>query len=292
MFVKDGIVTPETRIEIEYEYYLSDDYSQLHSVAVNFSPSDNISVQTELMNFQNENDSTTNLVKTHVEMRKKVGDFDIKVTPGATYQAEENDLTAYHLEGVVSSSRMRFQSKYQNFKQNYQNIYLQQSVVGQVKENLELNTSIDVHKNVRLNGSWTDTKGFQSEDSTTVLSDKNTTASALFHHQTLPGYEISYSNTQTDTDTSLVKKRFFQHKFKYQLPQKLLNKMPIKGLQLEGTLKNGEREGEEMEGSAQQKFYQKYFRINAILGEQFQSSLLYRKNDFVDNSKGVSQTNT
>jgi len=289
VFVKDGIVTPETRIEIEYEYYLSDNYSQLHNIAVNFSPSDNISIQTELVNFENENDSTTNLLKTHVEMRKKVGDYDIKFTPGATYQTEKNDLTAYQMEGVVSSSKIRFFSKYQNFKQNYQNIYLQQSVVGQVKENLELNTAIDVLKNVRINGSWTDTRGFQSEDSTDELSDKNRTVSALFHHQTLPGYEISYSNTQTETDTSSIQKRFVQHKFEYQLPQKLLKKLPIKGLKFEGTVKTGEREGQEIAGSDQQKFSQGYFRINTNLGDQFQSSLLYRKNDFMDNSNGASQ---
>ena len=289
VFVKDGLVTPETRIEIEYEYYLSDNYSQLHNVAVNFSPSDNISVQTELLNFTNENDSTTNLVKTHAEIRKKVGDYDIKFTPGATYQAEENDLTAYHLEGVVSSSKVRVLSKYQSFKGNYQNLYKQQSVVGQVKENLELNTTIDVLKSVRVSGSLRDTKGFESDESTGELRDKNGMVSALFHHKNLPGYEVSYSNTQTDTDTSSVKKRYLQHKFEYQLPQKLLKKLPIKGLKFEGTVKTGEREGQEIADSDQQKFSQSYFRINTNLGDQFQSSLLYRKNDFLDNSNGVSQ---
>lgn len=289
VFVKDGIITPETRIEIEYEYYLPDEYSQLHNVAVNYSPSDNISVTAEWVNFENVGDSTTNLIKTHAELRKKVGDFDVKFTPGAAYQTEENALTAYQMEGVVSSSWMRFQSQYQSYDQDYENLYLPQSSVGQVKENLEINSSIDVHKNVRINGSWTDTKGFSADDSSAELTDKNGSVSALFHHQTLPGYEISYSNTQTDTDTSSIKKRFFKHKLEYQLPQKLLDYLPIKGLKLEGNLKTGKREGQEIAASDQQKFYQSNFRINANLGEQFQSSLLYRKNDFEDNSNAASQ---
>jgi len=291
VFVEDGLITPETRIEIEYEYYLSDEYSQIHNVAVNFSPSDNISVQVEWVNFENETDSTSNLLKASVEMRKKAGDFDIKVIPAATYQAEDNKLTAYQLESVISSSRIRFQSKYQNFDEDYQNIYSPMSVVGKVKENLELNTAIDVLKSVRVSGSWNDIRGFSEEDSSSELSDKYGSVSALFHYQSLPGYEVTYSSTETVTDTSSVQKHYIQHKFDYQLPGKLLDKMPIKDLKIEGSFKNGVREGQEIADSDQQQFYQGSFRVNANLSEQFQSSIFYRINDFSDNSGGNSRNN-
>jgi hypothetical protein len=291
VFVKDGLVTPETRIEIEYEYYLSDDYSQMHAAAVNFSPSDKVSVQADWMNFVNDNDSTTNIVKLHSELRQKVGSFDVKIVPGAVYQAEENKITAYQVEGVISSSKVRFLSKYQNYNEDYKNLYIPQSIVGKVKEKLELSTVVDAQKNIRLSGTLNNINSFSSDNSTKEIYDKNKSARALFHHQLLPGYEITYTTIQTQTDSISFSKSYLQHKLEYQLPQQIINKLPIKGLKLEGFLKNGEQKGEEIAGTDAQKFQQSNFRINMSLAEQFQTSLFYRKNDFIDNSDGLTQNN-
>jgi len=289
VFVKDGIVTPETRIEIEYEYYLSDDYTKMHTATVNVSPSDNVSVQADWVNFKDENDSTVNLITLNSELRHKAGEFDLRLTPAVAFQAEESKLTAYYVEAVASSSWLRFQSKYEKFDEDYTNIYNPQSVVGQVKENLEAGLSVDVHKNIRISGTYDDIKSFGTEQSTNDLYDKNATGSILFHHPELPGYEITYVNTKTLTDTSSVDKSYIQQRLEYQLPQKIAEKLLIKGLKLEGYLKTGVQSGEEIAGINDQKFLQGKFRINLNLGKQFQTSLAYRKNDFSDNSNDSTQ---
>lgn len=283
VFVKDGLVSPETQIEVEYEYYVSDDYSQMHGATVNFSPSDNISVQADWVNFENENDSTSNLLTLSSELRQKAGDFDIKITPGVAFDAEENKITAYQAEGVVSSSKIRFQSKYENYKEEYQNIYEPQSMVGKVKEKFEMNTDIDVHKNVRLSGTWNDTKSFETEFSDDNPYYKTRSAGALFHHQSLPGYEITYNNSQIQTDTSSIQKSYLQQQLEYQVPQNVLDKIRIKSLKLEGNLKSGSQSGQEIAGTMNQKFVQGNFRVNMSLANQFQTSLFYRRNDFTDN---------
>jgi hypothetical protein len=136
-----------------------------------------------------------------------------------------------------------------------------------------------------------DINSFLSDNSTNEIFDNTKTASALFHHQLLPGYEISYTNIQTQTDSTSVTKSYLQHKLEYQLPQQIIDKLPIKALKLEGFLKNGEQTGEEIAGTDAQIFQQSNFKVNLSLADQFQTSLFYRNNDFLDNSDGVTKNN-
>lgn len=287
VFVREGVVTSDTRIEVEYEYYLENVDTRIHSASVNFSPSDNFYLQGDWARFNkqdslnNLSDETEDLITLHSEIRHKVGNYDVKITPGVAYQNEEKQLTAYYVEGLVSSSKVRFQTKYENYDKEYSNLYRPQSVLGDVNSNLEVYTSIDATEDLRITGSWEKQEGF-SEEANSFPSDRTGNISILFHKPNFPGWKGSYQNQETISDSGTINKYFFLNKLEYQLPQKWAKKISFKNIKLDAQFRNGEQSGLELVGSDRQQFYQGYFRLNTNITDQFQTSIFYRRNTLND----------
>lgn len=284
VFVREGVVNMDTRIEIEYEYYVTEETSQLHSAAVNYSPSDNLYVQADWTNFASYEDetstpdSTKNLLSVHSEIKEKVGDFDLKVIPGIAYQTEENEISASSVEGLVSSSKFRFQTKYENYSKDYSNIYRPQSLFGDVKNNLELFSSADVLSYLRLSGEWKKTEGFE-QNGYSSPTDESWNLSLLMHRQDLPGWKLSYQNFKTETETGTVERFFVRNNLEYQLPQSLVQGIGLKTMKAEAFLRYGEESGTSYAGVDKQQFYFGYLRLNTNISDQFQGSIYYRRNE-------------
>jgi len=287
VFVREGVVNEDTRIELEYEYYLEDVSTDIYGATVNISPSDNLYIQADWARF-NTTDSTENiteetedLVSVHSEIRQRAGNYDIRVIPGIAYQNEEGELTAYHVEGLVSSPRVRMQTRFENFNRNYKNLYRPKSIVGDVKSDLEIFSSVDIRKDLRVSGKWNDQKGF-SDPGTAEPGDRTANITLLFHHQNLPGWQGSYQDQESKTDAGLIRKHFFLNNLEYQLPQKVLENIWIKSLKTEAQYRHGKQSGLVLAGTNQQEFSQGYIRINSNFSNQFQSSLFYRRNSLHD----------
>jgi len=287
VFVREGVVTTDTRIEVEYEYYLEDVETRIHSATLNFSPSDNFYLQGDWIQF-NKQDSLDNLsyekedlISLHSEIRHNIGNYDIKITPGIAYQNDEQKLTAYYVEGLVSSSKVRIQTKYENYDKNYSNLYRAQNILGDVNSNLELFASVDAREDLRISGSWEKQQNF-SDSINSFPNDRTGNVSILFHRPNFPGWKGSYQNQQTISDTGTVNKYFFLNNLEYQLPQQWVKKIALKYLKLEAQFRNGKQSGLELVGSEKQQFYQGYFRLNTNITDQFQTSIFYRRNTLND----------
>jgi hypothetical protein len=290
IFVREGIVNPDTRIEIEYEYYVKENTKQMTGALLNWSPSDNFSVQSDWLRFDNKNDSenekVTNLLSLHSEVRQKIGGYDIRFIPGIAYHPTGKGLAASNIEGLISSSKFRFQTTFENYAENYQNLYTRQSVIGQVKSNLRFFSSLDVRDDVRVTGEWKNVQGFQDQSALNPT-DRSGNVTLLFHRQGYPGWQFNFQNFETTTNDYTADKYFFQNRWEYQLPKNLINKVGLQGFKFEAFLRSGQQTGFPSSGSTKQSFNQGYVRLNALFSNQFQGSLFYRRNDLNDISAEI-----
>ena len=288
VFVKEGVVTLDTRIEIEYEYYLGTQNNRINSVSVNFSPSDNFYVQADYLNFNksvtHSSDSSTNLVSLHSEIRKDFGErVDTRLITGIAYQADSNKLSGAYLEGLLSTSKFRFQSKYTHYDESYTNLYEPQSIIGRTKNTLQFFSTMDPLKFLRLTGEWKKEEAF-SVNSTETPENRLGNYAALLHKTNLPSWQISYQDVVTNTDSGKMQKAFLTNQLEYQLPENLLQVLHIRSLKIDAYMRQGKQSGQEILGTGDQRFNHKYLRVNSNITDQIVGSFYYRRNDYYNDS--------
>jgi len=274
IFVREGIVSSDTRIEIEYEYYIENG-GNLNQASFNFSPSDNLFLQAD---WQNLTEDSTHLLDLHGEIRKTAGKFDFRLIPGIAYQTEENKFTAQHIEALASSSRLRFQALYQHFDTEYKNLYREQAFFGDVKDKLKFYTSVDVTDYLRLLGDWQLLEGTDARDKDADARERSGNATFLLHHPKLPNVNFTYQDRFSESADSTSKKQFFQNLLEYQFPAPVMDFMHIKNLKLENFLRAGIKDDDWNTGSRKQQFFQGYARVSAQVTERVQTGFFYRAN--------------
>jgi hypothetical protein len=283
VFVREGIVNPDTRIEIEYEYYPGDDLSQVTGATLNLSPGDGLYMQGDWLRIERDNDqaSPADLGSLHSELRQSLGDYDIRVIPGIAYQADKDRLGAGYLEGLVSSRTLRLQARYEDYSKAYTNLYRPQSVLGQVGDDIDLFGSLDVRRTVRITGEWKRTRGY-AEATGAIPSDRSGSASLLINPASLPSWEVTYRAFKTKTDSGASEKHIIEGRLKYQVPSSWVGRIGLQGLKTEGLLRTGKRKGDPVTGADDQEFHQGYLRLNADVSDRFQGGFFYRRNDLYD----------
>jgi len=288
VFVKEGVVNIDTRIEIEYEYYLGTQNNRINSVSVNFSPGDNFYVQADLLNFNKSatqsGDSAANLISLHSEMRKNFGErIDTRLITGIAYQADSNKFSGAYLEGLLSSSKFRVQSKYTNYDKCYSNLYEPQSLIGRTRNSLQLFASADPLDFLRLTGEWKKEEAFAESPGRTPQNQLGNYA-ILIHRKNLPSWNISYQDIKTQSDSGKNEKYFLTNQLEYQVPENLLHYLLIKNLKIQAYLRQGKQSGQEMLGTDHQRFNHKYIRVNSNFTDQIAGSFFYRRNDYFNDT--------
>jgi hypothetical protein len=281
IFVREGIVNPDTRIEIEYEYY-DGTGNQLTSAALGISPSDRFTVQAD---WQRLSDDSTHLLALHGEIRQQVGSFDVRLIPGATYQTREQKVTGTSAEALVSSAWLRLQSKYESYGPDYRNIYRNQSIVGDVKDRLAFFGALDVREGLRFTGEWRQVEAFAAGTFSTMRknpSDRTANISTLFHATDFPAVQITYQDGLARICDSTSEKRFIQSLMEYQMPKSWASAFRIQGLKSEYFLRYGRQSAVSASGLFKQEFMQTYYKLNAMVSEQFQTGFFFRRNMLYD----------
>jgi hypothetical protein len=282
IFVREGIVNPDTRIEIEYEYYESTG-NQLASASLNIAPSDQFYLQGD---WQKLSEDSTHLISLHGELRQQVGSFDVRLIPGAVYQTNEQKLTGTSAEALVSSKWLRLQSKYEQYDSTYRNIHRDQSVVGDISKRFNFFGSLDIREDLRLSGEWKQTEGFVS-DTLRLLSNNSPTdrtgnVSVLYHGTDLPAAQVTYQDGSTKIGDSTESKQFLQSTVEYQIPKLWASAISLQGVKAEYFLRYGTQSDNSASGFLKQDFLQTYYKLNAIISEQFQTGFFYRRNTLHD----------
>jgi len=186
VFVREGIVNPDTRIEVEYEYYEAEG-NRLNTAGLNFSPSDDFYLQGD---WQRLSSDPTNLLSLHGEIRQQAGGFDFRFIPGLIYQTREGAVTGKSAEALVSSAWLRLQGKYEDYSADYRDIYRPRAIFGEINSRLSMFGALDVREDLRLTGEWTKARGFTADttwSSASIPYDERGSVALLFHRQGLPG---------------------------------------------------------------------------------------------------------
>jgi len=286
VFVREGVVSTDTRIEIEYQYYLIDYSEQIYGTRFAWNPGDNLSVQGEWTRFSDDGDSlvgivSRNLLSLNSEIRQNIGGFDLKMNPGLAYNTEEDDLAGVSWEGSVSSPRLRFQSIFRKFSDRYKNLYRPRFTLGEVKQNLQLNAFADVHEDTRISGEWNEYRGFDN-DSLLKPKDRTGKIDLLFHRSSWPVWRFGYHDFQTESSTGKSSKRYFQVDLEYQTPRTITEKLSLHDIKLKASLRKGKQSGLSNIGSDQSRFNMGHIRLNTLLSERFQGSFYYRRDDQIE----------
>jgi hypothetical protein len=283
VFVREGIVNPDTRIEIEYEYYPDEDHAQVAGASINVSPGDDLYIQGGWIRIDEADgqSSPSDLVSLHGEIRREVGDYDIRVIPGIAYQADADRIGATYLEGLMSSDALRVQAKYEDYAAAYTNLYRPQSVWGTVRDNLDLFASLDVGHYMRLTGEWRRTRGYEEADSGTP-EDRSGSASLLIHPENLPSWEATYRELNTEAGGGRSEKRVIENRLKYELPSAWSARLHLLRVKTEAFLRTGRQEGDPLLGTEDQRFQQGFIRLNADVSDRFQGGFFYRRNNLYD----------
>jgi hypothetical protein len=189
------------------------------------------------------------------------------------------------LEGLVSSTRFRFQSKYQYFGENYRNLYRPQFVLGAVNERLQFYGTVDALTYLRLTGEWQKIRGFSTAEESKP-SDEIGSSSILLHHGKLPALELTYTQFRTQLQGQINRKYFWEGRLDYQLSDLSKKLLFISSLRLEALLRSGEQENGTSSLLPNQKFNQALIRFNTAFSQRFQAGILYRIRNVKDNSIG------
>ncbi len=277
IFVREGIVNPDTRIEIEYEFYESTE-NQLTSIGLNVAPSDQFYIQGD---WQKLSSDSTHILALHGELRQQVGSLDLRFIPGILYQTKEQRATGTSAEVLVSSKRLRLQSKYEQYDSTYRNIHKNQSLVGIIKNRLSFFGSLDIRDDLRMTGEWKKNVGFavdSLDSSQGSPTDRTGNLSILFRGTNLPAAQVTYQDGQTSYGDSTRTKRFIQSLIEYQLPKSWISVLSLQGLKAEYFFRYGRESETAPSGLSKQNFRQTYYRLNALIREQFQMGFFYRRN--------------
>jgi hypothetical protein len=277
VFVREGIVNPDTRIEIEYEYYEADG-NRLNAAGLNFSPSDDFYLQGD---WQRLSRDSTNHLSVHGEIRQQSAGFDFRFIPGLVYQTREGAVTGKSAEALVSSTWLRLQGKYEDYGADYRDIYRPRAIFGDVNSRLSMFGALDVREDLRLTGEWTKARGFKADSSASSISapnDERGSVALLFHRQDLPGAQVTYQKGKTLAGDSTETKDFVQGLLQYQLPREWSRAVFLDGLTLEYFLRLGRQSESWKDRFAKQDFSQTYYKVNALISEQFQAGFFYRSN--------------
>lgn len=275
LFVREGLINPDTRIEVEYEYY---DYnsSKLYSASLATSPSDQIFTQVEWQRLERD---STDILTIFGELRQPLGSFDVRLIPGALYQMEQGSVTGRNVEALLSSSWLRVRSKVEDFDREYRNSYHPQAIFGDIRRRWQVFTSVDVSDDLRLTGDLKDAAGFQDAG---APSDRSGSASLLFHRQNFPATQLQVQSVRTGIGDSTLQKRFVQNLLEYQLPESWVSAVSLKNVKLEQFLRYGRQSAAYLGGYSKEEFLQTYYRLTTILTDQFQAAFFYRCNSATD----------
>ena len=288
IFVREGLVNPDTRIEIEYEYFL-DKHDRVHGAGLNLSPSDNFFIQGNWLHISPDEEFTadtvesTNLLNMHGELRHNFKSVDVRIIPGIAYHPDDENAAGTSLEGLISSSRFRFQSLYQHYAENYRNLYRPQFVLGPLKRRLQFYATVDALEYLRFTGEWQKLHGFSTPEKNNPT-DEIGSSSLLLHHGKLPALELSYTQFLTQLQGQTSRKYFWESRLDYQLSDLSKRKLFISSLRLEALLRSGEQENGTSSLLPNQKFNQALIRFNTAISQRFQAGILYRIRNVKDNS--------
>jgi len=277
VFVREGIVNPDTRIEIEYEYYEAEG-NRLDAAGLNFSPSDNFYLQGD---WQSLSQDSTDRLALHGEIRQQAGGFDFRLIPGLVYQTKERAVTGKSAEALVSSTWLRLQGKYEDYGADYRDIYRPRAIFGEINSRLGMFGTLDVREDLRLTGEWTKARGFRADTAALSASapyDERGSVALLFHRQDLPGAQVTFQKGTSLAGDSTVTKDFVQGLLQYQLPHDWSRAVLLDGVTLEYFLRFGQQSESWRDRFAKQEFMQTYYKVNALISEQFQTGFFYRRN--------------
>ncbi len=238
VFVREAIVNPDTRIEIEYEYYEAEG-NRLNAAGLNYSPSDDFYLQGD---WQRLSGDSTDLLTLHGEIRQQAGGFDFRLIPGLIYQTSERAVTGKSAEALVSSTWLRLQGKYEDYGADYRDICRPRAIFGDINNRLSTFGALDVREDLRLTGEWTEARGFRADTAGSSAStpyDERGSVALLFHRQDLPGAQVTYQKGLTLAGDSSEAKDFVQGLLQYQLPREWSQAVLLDGLTLEYFLRLG-----------------------------------------------------
>ena len=286
IFVREGIVNPDTRIEIEYEYFI-DQNDQVHSAGINISPSDNFYIQGNWQQISPEQIITadtlkkTDLFSVHGEFRNQFHGIDLRLIPGLAYHPGNNQPAGSSIEGLLSSSRFRLQSSYQYYAQNYRSLYRPQSLFGIVKNRLQFFATVDATDYLRLTGEWRKQEGFATLNTNTPI-DLMGSLSLLFYNKNWPALEGRYNQFQTQMAGNKTEKYFWESRLEYQLSDLQKHTLFLSGFKLESLLRLGQQESRSSISFNKQKFNLAFIRLNALISQRFQAGIFYRRRQVDD----------
>ncbi|MBN1348425.1 hypothetical protein JXJ21_03385 [candidate division KSB1 bacterium] len=289
IFVREGLVNPDTRIEITYEYYI-DQNEQVQSAQFNWSPSDQFYLQGDWLRMEQEHpddiarDSVRNLINLHSEIRGCLRGVDAKLVPAVAFHPDESKLAAGYAEGLLSSEKFRLQGSAEHYSSTYQNLYRPQSAIGDIRDRWQYAATIDILSWLRFFRNWSKIQGYEKSDAR-APSDLTSSIGFLIHKSRLPGWQFVYRKFETRTADESSEKRYFQNLWEYAFPEFLVEKLSFKQMRMEALLRFGNQSGRELYGTTAQNFWQGYLRVNSQLRERIQVNVFYRRNDLQDDSR-------
>jgi hypothetical protein len=251
---------------------------------LNWSPSDQIYLQADWLslvsdssNFQ-KSDANSHLLTLHGELRQQMENFDIRVLPGVALHPDKNEIAGKSFEGFVSSSRLRLQGLYQEYADDYQNLYRPQAIIGNIQKRENINATFDAFSFLRLSGEWKHVTG-QAQSHNRRITDENQSVGFLLHQPNLPGWQCTIQQFITHWVSGNSAKYFIQNRWEYQFPASLTQKLRVQGLKIDAWFRTGQQEELSDSTKSEQKFRQGYVRLNSIFQNRFQTSIFYRRND-------------
>ena len=302
VFVREGLVNADTRIEIEYEYYVDEGNDRAHGAAVDFSPHDDLAIRGDWVRLSRDRaEAATDLLAVHGEARRRLGGYDIRVVPGVAFMPgpvvdstvrqdgqggwcgtpcvpESDGAAATYLEGLASSSRVRFRTRYERYAPDYVGFYRPQSVLGDVERRFELHTTADVSEALRLSGEW------RSEWSVNPGGGKSPTdrygnLGFLLHPVDWPSWQLRYQDFHTETAEGRLERSALQNRWEYQLPASLSRRLLLQRVDTEAFLRFGQQMYSEAAERGEEAFRQGHVRLRTDIGDRFRGSLFYRRGD-------------
>lgn len=237
--IKEGIISEDSEIEVQYEYYY-DSNEEFNLAGMSFNPSDNIQIEANYFQFSEQVDTITEKYQGYnilSEFRWKIKKIDFKVIPQMAY-SEGNDKygSSFHFRSEISSQKTRIFSEYEKVENDFKSLYKKEFQLGDINDKISLGGIFYPTEFLEVSTNWkkqdNNTKSYEQKFSEELLNGK-----VLFSKNYLPAISVSAGTRILDTMNFISDKKILKGDYEYKVPDKLIQALSLNSIRLYSALR-------------------------------------------------------
>lgn len=285
LFLKEGVITEDSEIQVDYEYYRNTK-EKFHMMGLGFSPSDNAYMELNAFGFDEEKpdgsfDGTQGL-DFFGEFRGQIKNIDFKFTPQMASN-RSNTQQGHHVyfRTEASTQKIRLFSVYEKIDPYYKQLFKRKFQLGELEERNTVGATIYPLNYIDISAGWLKQQSMPQNGLSST--EEECTGKILLNKPLYPAVSFFVRRRIHDTPSFNSEKTTFKGDVEYRIPESILRKLTFQSLHFVGIWRQSLEAIKwypfaQQEGAPQKRYDTKYLRVDFVPADQIQMNAYYRKN--------------